>query len=375
MARGESLVTLVTIAATFALVFGALLYAAIAAARLGMTAFGDLAFVDAVNPFRWSPTWLSGWAIALVAIEAILFFIMRDSLWLRRVDSNVYFNELVDYGGEPLPTFVVHSGQLDEALLGLTVRPLLDTALNPVVGDVVDQVMGRARVHPRWIEPVAGDPAQLSHGFRSLVRGIGFLLRAAANRGFAWILNPVNRTMKRRLRGAVLSVAELAALGLPASEARFSTIEVSELPELPGLLDLRSCDASRDLLGWSADERREAMARDESQSGGATNRSRDFEFLWNQEAMAKQAESSDAWQRVRADLDRLLREYPTTEPDRFRQRLQRSVLTIEQRIREVTGAVSLEHSAYYEHPAVVDAVAEFLSESEDRDVGRAAGNG
>ena len=358
----ETIVSSAAIALVLALLFGAVIYIAIAAMRLGVWAFGDLSVLDAVNPFNWNPTVLGGWAVALLIIELTMFAIMRSGLGVRRFNSNVYFNELIEYQGDPLSALVIHSGRLDEALLGLTIKPLLDTALNPVVSGIVENAMGRSRVDPKWLEPVTGDSAQFTHGFRSLRRSVIFLFKAVTNRAFAWILNPATRFLKRRLRTMVLSVVELAALGLPASEGNGSTIVVNELPELPKLLDLRSLDVSRDLVGWSFEDRKKGHGAEFGGQGqDVTDRSQSFEFLWDPEVLDEVAESSDAWKRVREDLERLMQEYPTDDPDRFRHNLQRSVLTLEQRIREVSGAISLEHSAYYEQPAVIDAIAAFLS--------------
>lgn len=345
------------IALSLAVVFGAILYAIITAARIGIWAFDDMDFLEAISPFRWNTAVIGGWASALLIIELVMFWIMRGALKTRRVDSNVYFNELIEFPSEPLHALVVHSGRFDEALLGLTVKPLLDTALNPVVSDVVDNAMGRTPKNPRWMEPVAGDPAQLSHGLRFLIKGSTFFLKALANRVLAWVLNPLNRFFKRRLRTSVLSVAELAALGLPASEVRDSTITVSELPQLQGVLNVKSRDVSRQFADWSIEDRRKAPAEETTET---SNRSSRFEFLWDPDALEDAAQSSDAWARVEKDLDRLLEEYPTQEPDHFRQNLQRSTLTLEQRVNEIRGALPLEHSAYYENSAVIDAIAEFL---------------
>jgi hypothetical protein len=56
----------------------------------------------------------------------------------------------------------------------------------------------------------------------------------------------------------------------------------------------------------------------------------------------------------------LERERADLQDDEERVGLQRACLVIEERAREVTGAVQLSHSGYYGHPAVLEAIVKFL---------------
>lgn len=359
----ESFFNLTAIALSLAVVFGFILYALIALVGIAMALVGEQPVLAAFDPRLWSQAARAGWAIALIAVEASVFFIIRDSLWSERVDSNVYFNELLRPQGEPLPALVVHSGRLDEALLALSSKPLLDIGLRPVADSVVDNLMGRSIMPAEFVQPPAGDSAQLTHGGRSLRRSLVFLLKALSNRAFAWVLDPVNRYLKRRLRTTVLSVMEMAALGLPPNEVRDCRIEVTEVPGLPSLLEVEELYVAPRLV-WRSDSKRDSGRRADPDAADDRHprpvRRRSFEFLWDDDKLEKRLEESQAWPRVREELKRLLDDYEPRVPESFERTLKQSTITLEERRDELMGAVPLDHAAYYEHPDIIDTIAAFL---------------
>jgi hypothetical protein len=85
-----------------------------------------------------------------------------------------------------------------------------------------------------------------------------------------------------------------------------------------------------------------------------------YKFLWSSDALAARITTSNTWSLIESHRRHIERERGFDISAEERLALQRTCLVIEEKARELSGAVQLSHSGYYGHPEMLEAMAAFL---------------
>lgn len=311
-----------------------------------------------VEPARsWNPAEWPAWVIGLVVFlgTAWLPNVAKVIHARERHDTNVYFNQ----GREELrllghamsnrsriPCLVVSAGLMDEALLGLSVQPVLSGAFKP-------QLQRWFGLRPDDDKPDAtsgGEAHPLERGADWFIWSRGQGLATALLRATKWVLEKVLFPAKalwgmawrcslapmieaRTLR-TIRSVMDMTALGLPAQELRRARVEVSKAICVADVFD-----------EYHADVTRSAIARAALQYVPRVQER--YEFLL---AAAKLPRVDDSHHLYRALVCEGIEDRALLE----------EALVIDERVKEVVGAVGLIHSTYYGDEDVRRAAAHFI---------------
>lgn len=322
--------------------------------------FSEWTLGGAFRIWSWNP-----WVLAALGAVALCggFSVAAGSTY--RKDSNVYLDELF-FERQELPELemlTIHSGELDEALTLLSATPALDAVSDPVIDEVSRGLIWAKKRDPEADGQRTGERQPLWGSLLFVFSAFWFMILQLFYLGFPFVERGLLRRVKTRLKGLVLRVFEAEALGLTAHELEDCRIEVSERLELAlGGPKIFSEDVSRHLAGRRDGDTVSAPgSTPESEAESElTSRDRRFEYLWDSQALAEAIAGSPMWRhRIAPRLDHLGATYGERDSD-FIERLQRRVLTIERRWQEISTGVSLDHSAYYEVPTVIDRIAEFL---------------
>ena len=94
----------------------------------------------------------------------------------------------------------------------------------------------------------------------------------------------------------------------------------------------------------------------------AADRHAKWGFLWDSDLLARGVETSQIWKRLSAAIPRDTQNQGAQLHDQLR--LQQISLALEERLREASGLVPLNHSGYYSNQKVIEEVAEMLSRGE-----------
>lgn len=261
---------------------------------------------------------------AIVTVDTNLYF--DETMFEKRAGAATAFTEMEDRA--LFNALVISSGFLDEALAGLASIPWLGRSLPGLMDGFLKPL--------KWnFSPVTEPTGRV----RSTVdKFVIQPLRRCARRLLAslnWILYPIRVSVYRLLtRPIALSQAARVSLplayGLPRQEFVMSEIQASEDLDI-GQINVQKIDVARDL-----------MTAHPSPSKADAKR---FEFLWDDQDLAKRWAGSVAAKQFGGDL-----------PSEAR----RNLLAVEERLREVYGVAGLRHSLYYESPKVLETIAEYL---------------
>jgi hypothetical protein len=247
-----------------------------------------------------------------------------------------------------METLVLSGGHLDEALLALSVEPLLRAIVAPEVEKLITPEL--------W--PVK--PA-LKVGMSSDQEMMKKLMRMGAARQYAAavLFYPVNwvrryilkKPTRSYLMSKLLIIANSIGTGVAANEFERAEIVVrKDLVDEQGFFRVVQMDLERELAS-------RPLLRETKSSLG------NFEYLWNEQALDERLAYSYLWPKIEAQLPALQDVYRGTALAALvmdTRRLQRMCVTLDERIRALAGAVEVLHSAYYSHDKVVKDIARFL---------------
>jgi hypothetical protein len=173
------------------------------------------------------------------------------------------------------------------------------------------------------------------------------VVRALAQPVYAATLRPLLRAyLRRSLRSLMLAQAS----GLPPHEFNSANLAVRPDIRVPGVFDEGKV--------WDVAE---LVAGAPSLLPAEVEKER-YAFLWSPDTLAERLAQSRIWPRLDTPeyWSMLTRERGYSLGEEEFLGLKRACLVIEEKARELGGAVQLTHSGYYGHPAIVDAVAAFL---------------
>lgn len=266
--------------------------------------------------------------------------------------SNLYF----DTGSNPLvqachgrldrrlDMLVVTAQQLDEALLGLSARPAVYAYMTPHIKNLLTPRFG---VSP-LAAPATGEA--LGTAVLRLVEWAGGALARNLVTLVVWLpLAPLRSRLISAFTDKLVTIVSAASLGVPAGEMNDVDVEVSGDPRTDGAMLVETWSTARLLAGLqlvTAEQAGENEAR--------------YRFVWNDAALNQT--SSDTWLKVQQHKTHILRRFQYDhDVTLFTADLKRTCATLDERVKEVTGSVSLTHSAYYGHDRVITRIAGFLA--------------
>ena len=167
----------------------------------------------------------------------------------------------------------------------------------------------------------------------------------------------------------IVNVFGSVAFGLPANELRRSRIQVSPSLDIPDVFDVETWPVTPDLLDESMALGRPAANAQESL--------RRYQHLVNDEELDRRIagdagrHSHLSWAQLETHLPVMYDGYcrsfalengtvPLDEAG-YRREVAQIWFTLQERTRELVGAVELNHSLYYANPHVVRRIADFLA--------------
>ncbi len=342
-------------------VFGVLLAAA--ALHYALFAVGALihSWTTAVPFAGWHPSEWPEWhwwlLLAIFALLSSIMLLDRLRLGPPRADANHYFDILnssmsIDGRATALESLVISARQLDEALLALSADPFVHARVLPLL-DELTRPKPPQRPRRRGGRGAGVSKLASSEFFREIARlpllPLQILARGVATTGL-FLLRPV---LVPLLGSAFQRVASAAGSGLPTHEMSMAFVQVTE-----GICESR---IFRPEWAWDVSRRLSGIAITRPGASDAGSR---FEFLWDDEALATRAARSDTWSGLEDRVPDILGRFAAEERPEELRRLMRVCLMLEERVRELGGAVELAHSQYYGDPEVVAAVARFLESGE-----------
>lgn len=296
------------------------------------------------DPRLWHPLELLAWAV----LAGPGLFVARAP---PKPASNLYFdsmrNPLVHAcHGRPerrLGVLVITAQQLDEALLGLSARPAVFAYMTPHIRTLLTPGFGLESLPPPHSNETLG---------AALLRMVewtgGLLLRNVASL-LAWtVLAFLRPRLIRGFTDKLVNIVSAASLGVPAGEMRRADIEVSGDPRVAGAMRVETWSTAR-LLAQLQLLNHDAAGENEAR----------YRFVWNDHALDTM--SSDTWNRVKEHEAHILRRFRYDhDVTLFTADLKRTCATLDERVKEVTGSVSLTHKAYYGDERVIARIARFL---------------
>jgi len=328
----------------------------IAAAGIVAAAFwgaGWIFFKVISRPLPMDSSMLIGW---LLSTLIVLLFGIAVRWQQERSDRNVYFD--IYSGAEsprprelPWRLSVIQAGLLDEALLALSAEPLILAELAPrlrrpltprlswsLPPDPTGQYRMMVPLTPQYMLRIARRGIALaSRWFYNAT--IGFVLRLVG-----WIATFVAHQFLLR---TLLRSLSSGGFGLPEHEFHEARVNVQSEPSLQAFFQQEMWDATQALVA-------EAPVRPT-----AADRHAKWGFLWDNDLLARGVETSPIWKRLSKAIPRPTQNQGAQLHDQLR--LQRVSLALEERLREASGLVPLNHSGYYSNQKVIEQVAEMLS--------------
>jgi hypothetical protein len=337
-----------------------------------LTRFGEGPYW--ANRIGWSISAWPWWLIGLWVGIATLAF-LRGYLESRRINTNIYFRSN-PAPGEPLRCLTISAHLLDEALLALSAETIVYALLVPKIWDLIG--MRRRSFHDLLSSsstgqaPIGAEEAENIAAYKKysvlLLRAIlGLLYMVTVH----WWWRYVVRLLVAPLAvGLVMNVVMSTAYGLPPRELRRARIHVSSSLDLPGAFDVEEWSIGKEVLDESASSAPAPQSAEEI-STRYKHLVDDTELkLKVKESVACKALFS--WERVQSFMpemyDRYLRSFSAEakgsalDRDKFQREVARMWFTLQERTKEVIGAVELNHSLYYANPRVIQRIADFLAD-------------
>ena len=136
-------------------------------------------------------------------------------------------------------------------------------------------------------------------------------------------------------------------MGVPPSEFKGAFVKVDKKIGIGRLFNEQEFDVSKMAANT-------ALTQASSQDG---NR---YSFLWDQRECLRRLEHSWMWPKVKEDLAQSLKLYGPKEQDQRKDELKLTCISIEERLKELAGAIQLAHSSYYGNDEVIRRIGRFL---------------
>lgn len=334
------------------------------------------------NPLEW-PVWLM--VVWLLFSLSLFFVVMAEA---RPHNINAYFDpeDLGDYGVR-MDALVISATYLDEALVGLSSEPLVYAHLVPRIKELLyrdwDQLKQDLRLNTG---SKIGEDEGLTQFLWSLTL---WPVRQARNFLYSvmWPISfPVRRFLiEPYLTRMLLNIVCAAAFGMPSRELIGARIWVRHHLLIPKYFKEDFWDLTEEVL----DTTRPTPPRSPALGSDLAQR---YAFLTNpsvlnarrtaaEKACAQKRDDSTRgwWGSVYAMHKLLYARYERAyvdeffvyaqlkqEQEQFINDLAQINFTIEERIKELTGAVELNHSMYYSNDKIISQIAEFLESGKRR---------
>jgi hypothetical protein len=239
----------------------------------------------------------------------------------------------------PIKALVLSAGLLDEALMAMSIEPIVYGFLSPTL---------KKRLEPDFF-PSA--PPIRSGEEDTMLTGLKRSIQFVAHRVSAPITAVLSRALRwwtqPRLTEFMLDTASSAGFGLPIQEFSNAVVTPREDLEVPGVFEAGEVVDVSQLF---------AEARLTTRSPATPAR---FDFLWNDTALHERLKASFTWQKVEPYCNEL--KARMGRDDKWLvEKLPRLCALIDVRVREFGNMVELFHSGYYADQKVIEAIAEFL---------------
>ena len=268
----------------------------------------------------------------------------------RRLDVNMYYTTSYFLRPEqmsennvqiapPLDALVLSSGLLDEALIGLSIEPLVFGFLSPELRERLTPSM-RPTVPPR----------------RS---GEGFSLPFVMLTVLQYLSAPVTAFFLRASRGwvqpfvteLILDTASAVGFGLPVRKFADALVTPKRELQVEGVFDAGEVwDVTKIIAAPRSISRPPA-------------KSVEFDFLWNDDKLKEKLAKSSIWEKVQSKLDDIkVRADRTKDGTKYDLEIKRLCAILEERARELVRMTELYHSRYYSDERIIQAIARFLED-------------
>jgi len=249
-----------------------------------------------------------------------------------------------------LNALTVHAGLLDEAFVALSSEPLVYGALLPAA-----QSLWQPNLYFGLPPLRAGEPNDLSLSVsRTLwwvVQAPLRLLQFAFNAVFGGLLSLWSSNV-------LLKIINSAAYGLPAREFAGARLHVRPTIDEPDLIREEVFDAGQLLIAQPPAA--EAHSNGPSATARRLEISDRFSFLWDTAKTQRRLDASELWKKIKPVVPRILQRYPAEDVAAHERELKITTLAIEERAKEITGLVELNHSLYHSNQVVIARIASFL---------------
>lgn len=366
---------------------------------------GLVSIVPSVNFPGFNPLDWPNWMLILYILFGLAAFFLGGMESGRR-NVNIYFDEgdlgsrrgttlaLAGRGADPwtlrayarrIPLFTLSRGLLDEALLALSAEPIVYGQLAPRLREYLAPSPAVRRKKVEGSNPAAeessrmvgfDDAAALEFyaGCFSVASGGALGLARLPFRWIYKITYPAwrfcyERWIHPRIAGFFISIMGSSGYGLPSRELRGARVMVQPELKVPSFFQETHVEMLK--LEGAAGAPGRAQADDTE---------RRYSFLKNEaELRARMAEAAKGpWRSLHEAVPALYQQFleahahePAFEErykkgavesaENYEMNLARLWFTLEERAKEISGAVELYHSLYYSNPAVVQQIATFLA--------------
>lgn len=335
------------------------------------------------NPLEW-PLWIS---IPLAVLVVMAGFVVTVTETVEN-DTDLYFDEWahkelwetvvepVEDGAylterpSPIESLVITSPHLDEAILGLGAEPLVFAALVP-------QVHGLLTLRPEWSLPAPSsgvDTDALTYWGRQTVSWPFWMALNAIRAMVSWPWRFAQSVfIEPMLTGLVLRVVASAAFGVRASEFSGSHVTTGDVPAITSALRVTRWDVTEEFLTGAASPHGQVSGEPDRARAAQDLRDR-YAFLIDDEALtlrikkaSRSAEGHDSslWDRLSESIPDIARSRGIPESDVFVRHMARTWFAVEERLKEVSGSVDLNHSRYYASEPIVSRIADFIIACEE----------
>ena len=298
------------------------------------------------------------WMVASIILYLVAVFVRGQH---RRGDTNLYFDIDSAFGAIldratrlPWRISVIHAGLLDEALLALSAEPLIFAELaprlrKPLAPQLSWRLTGNIAGQQSPFLPGIGDLAKFGRLTARLAVQWGYNVTVGlAFRFFGWVTALLAHQLLLR---ALLRSINTGGTGIPEDELRDARIDVVSIPSLKTFFEQEVWDATQALV-------------DEPPAQLTTaDRRAQWGFLWDRELLTAELSESQIWKRISPAIP-LIRKHRGAEFD-DELWLQRVSVAVEERLREASGLVPLNHSGYYSNRKVIRKLSELLSNVRD----------
>jgi hypothetical protein len=314
--------------------------------------------MNAWNIYTWP--W---WIVFVSAFMAMVVIpdVPRAISARRYFDTNVYFDlasstlrritAAMSRDNRRIPSLVVSADLLDEAILGMSVQPVIEGAFKPRLQRILGMIP-----EPRSEDGQAGDGNLLQRGvdhdvdrgaiFILLVRAAFFFPKFLLTKMVLWpawkyIAAPV---VDWSTRNTVRRVADAAAFGLPSGALRYAHVAAGTRIALDEVFD------EGDVWDVTAESLRLQPFRNVERE---LNR---FAFLLPGSQLPP-PDTKDHFLYLSLSEQRARSRQSSPRDE---ERMLKTALVIDERLREATGAIDLVHSSYYGSRTVIEGTAAFL---------------